>query len=78
MLCKIIISVDGQLSAKFVAVQANVYGGTHELVHFEFPALGIKHTMVDPMDSSKWEDALQPGTKARPILQLAEKPCLQP
>ena len=46
-----------------LAVQANVYGGTHELMQYEFPVLGIKHTMVDPMDSSVWEDALQPGTK---------------
>ena len=69
--------LDGQLIAMPDGLQANVYGGTHELVHFEFPALGIKHTMVDPMDSSTWEDAIQPGTKARPIpstpiLQVAE------
>ena len=54
-------------------MQANVYGGTHELVHHEFPALGIKHSLVDPMDSSKWEDALESSTKASLSSQLAAR-----
>lgn len=46
--------------------QANVYGGTHELVHNEFPALGISHTLVDPFNSSVWKEALKPNTKVSP------------
>ena len=41
-----------------------MYGGTHELVHEEFPSLGIEHTTVDPQDPAQWEQALRPNTKA--------------
>ena len=45
-------------------MQDNVYGGTHELVHEEFPTLGIEYTTVDPRDPAQWERALRPNTKA--------------
>ena len=41
-----------------------MYGGTHELVHEEFPSLGIEFTTVDPQDPAQWEQALRPNTKA--------------
>ena len=41
-----------------------MYGGTHELVHEEFPTLGIEYTTVDPQDPAQWERALRPNTKA--------------
>ena len=46
------------------AMQDNVYGGTHELVHEEFPSLGIEYTTVAPQDPAQWERALRPNTKA--------------
>ena len=41
-----------------------MYGGTHELVHEEFPSLGIEYTTVNPQDPAQWEQALRPNTKA--------------
>ncbi|CAK0736697.1 hypothetical protein CVIRNUC_000788 [Coccomyxa viridis] len=50
-------------SGDHLIIQDNVYGGTHELVHEEFPSLGIEHTTVDPQDPAQWEQALRPNTK---------------
>ena len=78
ILCKTVCSPwQATISLDSAAVQANVYGGTHELVHHEFPALGIKHSLVDPMDSSKWEDALESSTEGKPQLTIGSE-CLVP
>ena len=60
-------------------VQSNLYGGTHDFVTRDLPALGITHTFVDASDPGTWERALAPRTRAfyveavtNPLLQVGE------
>jgi cystathionine beta-lyase/cystathionine gamma-synthase len=41
-----------------------LYGGTHKLFTQEFASLGIETTLVDPMHTRGWRQALRPSTRA--------------
>ncbi len=41
----------------------SLYGGTHDLINKDFPDLGIECNYFDGMDSSCWQEKLQPQTK---------------
>jgi cystathionine beta-lyase/cystathionine gamma-synthase len=41
-----------------------LYGGTHELVTRDLPALGITYDFIDGSDPSSWESKVKPNTKA--------------
>jgi cystathionine beta-lyase/cystathionine gamma-synthase len=56
-----------------------LYGGTHDLLTTELAAMGIETTFIDPDDTSSWERALRPRTRAvyvesltNPLLQVAD------
>jgi cystathionine beta-lyase/cystathionine gamma-synthase len=60
-------------------VQDCLYGGTHDLVHKDFPGLGIHADTVDGDDPSSWESKLTPRTRvlyletlSNPLLQLPD------
>ena len=40
-----------------------LYGGTHDLLTKDFPALGIGHTFIDAKDPGSWKSKLKPTTK---------------
>jgi cystathionine gamma-synthase/cystathionine gamma-lyase/cystathionine beta-lyase len=61
--------------------QRCLYGGTHDLVTHDLPALGIETTFVDGDDPQAWAAALRPTTRAfycesltNPTLELADLP----
>jgi len=41
-----------------------LYGGTHDLLTKDFPALGIEHSFLDATDPGTWKAQLKPSTKA--------------
>ncbi len=41
----------------------SLYGGTHDLINKDFPALGIECDYIDGDDSSGWYEKLRPETK---------------
>ena len=41
-----------------------IYGGTQQLVHEEFPAMGIDVTLVDPTETRGWRKRLRKETRA--------------
>jgi cystathionine beta-lyase/cystathionine gamma-synthase len=41
-----------------------LYGGTHELVTRDLPALGIEYDFIDGTNPSSWEAKVRPSTKA--------------
>jgi cystathionine beta-lyase/cystathionine gamma-synthase len=45
-------------------VSSWIYGGTHELVTKELPAMGIQCTLVDPTESRGWRRRLRKNTRA--------------
>jgi cystathionine beta-lyase/cystathionine gamma-synthase len=56
-----------------------LYGGTHDLLTRDFPALGIEFDSIDATDSSDWESKLKPNTKAiyvetltNPLVEVAD------
>ena len=56
-----------------------LYGGTHDLITKDLPALGISFDFIDGNDSGSWEKKLQPRTKAiyvetmtNPLIQVAD------
>ncbi len=57
-------------------VQDCLYGGTHDLVHKDFPALGIQFDTVSGDDPSSWETKLRPRTKVL-YLETLSNPLLQ-
>jgi cystathionine beta-lyase/cystathionine gamma-synthase len=40
-----------------------LYGGTHDLITKDFPALGIGHAFIDAKDPGSWKSKLKPTTK---------------
>ena len=59
--------------------QSCLYGGTHDFLTRDFPALGISHDFIDADDPGSWEAKLRPETKAiyvetltNPLLELAD------
>ena len=56
-----------------------LYGGTHDLITQDLPALGISFDFIDGNDPGSWEKKLQPRTKAiyvetmtNPLIQVAD------
>lgn len=56
-----------------------LYGGTHDLITKDLPALGISYDFIDGNDPASWEKKLQPRTKAiyvetmtNPLIQVAD------
>jgi len=56
-----------------------LYGGTHDLITRDLPALGISHDVIDGRDSKDWEKALRPDTRllymetvTNPLLQVGD------
>jgi cystathionine beta-lyase/cystathionine gamma-synthase len=59
--------------------QSCLYGGTHDFLTRDFPALGISHDFIDADAPQSWEAKLRPETKAiyvetltNPLLELAD------
>jgi cystathionine beta-lyase/cystathionine gamma-synthase len=59
--------------------QSCLYGGTHDFLTRDFPALGISHDFIDADAPESWEAKLRPETKAiyvetltNPTLELAD------
>jgi cystathionine beta-lyase/cystathionine gamma-synthase len=59
--------------------QSCLYGGTHDFLTRDFPALGISHDFIDADAPETWEAKLRPETKAiyvetltNPLLELAD------
>ncbi len=46
-----------------VLAQNCLYGGTHDLLTRDFPALGIAHDFIDANDPGSWKSQLKPNTK---------------
>ena len=44
-------------------IQNCVYGGTHDLITADFPAMGIEVDFIDGADPASWESKLKPNTK---------------
>lgn len=66
-------------SGDHLIVQDSLYGGTHDLVTHDLPALGIQVSLVDGRDPSSWQPNLRPTTRAiyvealsNPLLQLPD------
>jgi cystathionine beta-lyase/cystathionine gamma-synthase len=51
-------------SGDHLLAQDCLYGGTHDLLTKDFPALGIEHTFLDAKDPGSWKARLKPNTKA--------------
>jgi len=56
-----------------------LYGGTHDLLTKDFPALGLSFDFIDGNDPASWKRKLRPNTKAiyvetcsNPLLQVAD------
>jgi cystathionine beta-lyase/cystathionine gamma-synthase len=59
--------------------QNGLYGGTHDLITKDFPALGLNHDFIDAGDPSSWNARLRPNTKAiyvetmtNPVLEVGD------
>ena len=66
-------------SGDHLLAQACLYGGTHDLITGDLPALGISHDFIDGDDPASWARLLKPTTKAiyvetmtNPLLQVAD------
>lgn len=59
--------------------QRCLYGGTHELLHVDLPALGVDVDLIDADDPGAWKAKLRPTTRAiyvetltNPLLELGD------
>jgi cystathionine beta-lyase/cystathionine gamma-synthase len=66
-------------SGHHLLAQKCLYGGTHDLITKDFPALGIEHDFIDANDPSSWKEKVRPNTKAiyvetmtNPLLEVAD------
>lgn len=66
-------------SGDHLLAQDCLYGGTHDLLTAELPALGISFDLIDGNDPGGWREALRPETRAiymetvtNPLLQVAD------
>ena len=50
-------------SGDHLLAQSCLYGGTHDLLTKDFPALGIDHAFIDAKDPRGWKSKLKPTTK---------------
>ena len=50
-------------SGDHLLAQSCLYGGTHDLLTKDFPALGIAHSFIDANDPGSWKSKLKPTTK---------------
>ncbi|HET6346935.1 MAG TPA: PLP-dependent transferase, partial [Myxococcota bacterium] len=64
-------------------VQRALYGGTHDFIHRDLPALGITAAVIDAAAPETWAGALQPRTKviyvetlSNPLLEVPHLPAL--
>lgn len=64
-------------------IQSAVYGITYDLVHQDFPSLGIEATKIDPQDPSGWKEKLRPTTKvifveavSNPLIEVPDLPAV--
>jgi len=51
-------------SGDHLLVQEELYGGTHDFLTKDFPALGLTCDFIDGNDPNSWESKLKPRTKA--------------
>jgi cystathionine beta-lyase/cystathionine gamma-synthase len=66
-------------SGDHLLAQSNLYGGTHDLITKDLPALGIEHTFVDGADAASWRARVTPRTRliyvealSNPLLQVGD------
>jgi len=66
-------------SGDHLLAQDCLYGGTHDFITKDLPALGISYDFIDGNDPSSWKDKLKSNTRAilvetmtNPLLQVAE------
>jgi cystathionine beta-lyase/cystathionine gamma-synthase len=62
-----------------ILVQDSLYGGTHDLVTKDLPALGIRHTFIDASDPASWAALVEPRTRlvyvealSNPLLRVGD------
>jgi cystathionine beta-lyase/cystathionine gamma-synthase len=67
------------VSGDHLLVQDSLYGGTHDLVTHDLPALGIDVSLVDGRDPASWASQIRPSTRAiyvealsNPLLQIPD------
>ena len=60
-------------------IQECIYGGTHDLITKDFPALGITFDFIDESDPDSWTGLIRPNTKAiyveaiaNPLMQVID------
>ncbi len=65
-------------SGDHLLAQSNLYGGTHDLITKDLPAMGISYDFIDGNDPESWPRKLRPTTRAiyveamsNPLLQVA-------
>lgn len=56
-------------------IQSSLYGGTHNLLSDDLPALGITYDFIDPDRPETWEALLKPTTRAI-YIETMSNPCL--
>jgi len=66
-------------SGDHLLAQNCLYGGTHDFITMDLPALGISFTFIDGSNPDSWRAACQPNTRAiyvetmtNPLLQVAD------
>jgi cystathionine beta-lyase/cystathionine gamma-synthase len=66
-------------SGDHLLVQDCLYGGTHDLLKTDLPALGVSHTTLSGPDPDAWRKSLRPETRVlyvesitNPLLQVAD------
>jgi cystathionine beta-lyase/cystathionine gamma-synthase len=52
-------------------IQEQLYGGTHDFLTKDFPALGLSYDLINPNDPGTWEAKLKPRTKALYVETMA-------
>lgn len=50
-------------SGGHIVASRSLYGGSHNLLAYTLPRLGIQTTFVDPRDPDAWRSAIQPETR---------------
>ena len=60
-------------------VQDTLYGGTHDFITKDLPALGISYDFIDPANPQQWAKKLKPDTKviyvesiSNPLMQVGD------
>ena len=58
-------------SGDHLLIQEQLYGGTHDFLTKDFPALGLSYDLINPNDPNSWESKLKSRTKALYIETIA-------